>query len=98
MVIAFGLFVRGVVLIVQDHSRPDVTKSGNSIGFIIVSLLACASSFEGLRGIDSCISSSTTVEGVEPFGTSIEWAKGPRNNKHAVCGQTIPCKIATFLA
>jgi len=49
MVIAFALFVRGVFLIVQDYSRLDVPKGENTIGLVIVSLLACAAAFEAYR-------------------------------------------------
>jgi membrane protein implicated in regulation of membrane protease activity len=49
MAIAFILFLRGVVLIVQDYSRSDVPKGENTFGLIVVSLLACASAFEAYR-------------------------------------------------
>ena len=49
MVIASVLFVRGVFLIVQDYSRLDVAKGENTVGLVIVSLLACAAAFAAYR-------------------------------------------------
>ncbi len=49
MVLAFLLFVRGVVLIIDDYSRPEVSKGENTVGLVIVLLLAGVSLFEAYR-------------------------------------------------
>lgn len=49
MAVAFALFVRGVILIAEDYSRPDVGKGWNTFGLAVVILLACASGFEAYR-------------------------------------------------
>jgi hypothetical protein len=49
MALAFCIFARGVVLIVEDFSRPDVSKGENTVGLIIVLLLAGVSLFEAYR-------------------------------------------------
>lgn len=51
IVMAFAaiFFFRGVILIVQDYSRPDVGKGENTIGLFVVLLLGCASAFEAYR-------------------------------------------------
>jgi hypothetical protein len=43
------LFLRGVLLIAEDYSRPEVGRAGNTVGLIITALLACASAFEAYR-------------------------------------------------
>jgi hypothetical protein len=52
MAIAFAVFVRGVILIAEDYSRPDVGKGWNTFGLAVVILLACASGFEAYRFLD----------------------------------------------
>lgn len=49
MAAASVLFVRGIVFIIYDYSRPDVPKGENTVGLVIVVLLASASAFEGYR-------------------------------------------------
>ena len=49
MALASVLFARGVVLIAEDYSRPDVGKGWNTFGFVIALLLAFASAFEAYR-------------------------------------------------
>jgi hypothetical protein len=49
MGLAFILFVRGIVLIAEDYSRPEVGKGWNTVGLVIGLLLASASAFEAYR-------------------------------------------------
>ncbi|HVN19997.1 MAG TPA: hypothetical protein VMU05_14525 [Dongiaceae bacterium] len=49
MALASVLFVRGVVLILKDYSRPDVPKGENTVGLVIVALLGAAAVFEAYR-------------------------------------------------
>jgi hypothetical protein len=49
MALASVAFVRGVVLIAEDYTRPDVGKCWNTLGLVIALLLASASTFEAYR-------------------------------------------------
>lgn len=49
MTFAFVVFVRGVVLIAGDYSRPDVGRGWNTLGLVIALVLACTSGFEAYR-------------------------------------------------
>ena len=49
MAVASVLFARGIVLIIQDYSRPDVLTGENTAGLVIVTLLMSASTFEAYR-------------------------------------------------
>jgi hypothetical protein len=50
-----------------------------------------------VKGNTACVGNAAGFVWAVEIAAAI-LAKGLRNNKYAVCGQTIPCKIATLLA
>jgi hypothetical protein len=49
MAFAFFIFARGVILIAEDFKRPDVPRGENTVGLIIVLILAGLSLFSAYR-------------------------------------------------